>query len=99
MSVATDEKDPTKQNRAIQQLEQGRLNVTGTCTLTPSATTTVVTAKNCGAASQITLTAKTANAAAALATTYVSTVANGSFTLTHANSAQVDRIFGFHAIG
>src|SRR5258708_20662102 len=99
MSVSTDEKDQTKINRAIQQIEQGRLNVGNICTLTPSATTTVVKAGNCGANSQVQLTAKTANAAAALATTYISAVSNGSFTITHANNAQTDRTFGFACLG
>lgn len=99
MSVSTNEADQTKINRAIQQLEQGRLNVGGTCTLTALAASTVVKAANCGAGSQIQLTAKTANAAAALATTYVSAVANGSFTITHASNSQVDKTFWFHAIG
>jgi 2-keto-3-deoxy-6-phosphogluconate aldolase len=99
MTVSTNETDQTKINRAIQQLEQGRLNVGATCTLTPSATSTVVKAQNCGAGSQVQLTPKTANAAAALATTYVSVVANGSFTLTHASNAQTDRTFGFACLG
>jgi hypothetical protein len=38
-------------------------------------------------------------AAAALASTYVSAVANGSFTIAHANNAQTDRIFGFAFLG
>jgi hypothetical protein len=99
MTVSTNETDPTKINRAIQQLEQGRLNVTGTCTLAAGATTTVVKAPNCGAGSQVLLMAKTADAAAALATTYISAVANGSFAITHANNAQTDRIFGFACLG
>lgn len=99
MTVSTNEQDLTKINRAIQQLEQGRLNVTGICTLTALAGSTVVKADNCGANSQVQLTAKTAHAAAALATTYVSAVANGSFTLTHDSNNQTDRTFGYHAIG
>lgn len=99
MSVSTNETDQTKINRAIQQIEQGRLNVTGTCLLTPSATTTVVKAANCGAGSKVQLTATSANAAAATASTFISAVANGSFTITHANNAQTDRTFGFACLG
>jgi hypothetical protein len=99
MTVSTNETDPTKINRAIQQLEQGRLNVTGTCTLAAGATSTVVKAGNCGAASQVLLTARTTNAAAALATSCVSSVKNGSFTISHASNAQTDRIFGFACLG
>jgi hypothetical protein len=99
MTVSTNETDLTKINRAIQQLEQGRLNVAGSCTLTPGATTTTVKAPNCGAGSQVLLTAKTANAAAALATSYLSAVANGSFTISHASNAQTDRSFGYACLG
>jgi hypothetical protein len=99
MSISTNETDQGKINRAVQQLEQGRLNVTGVCTLAAGATTTIVKAPNCGAASQVQLTAKTVNAATALASTYISAVANGSFAITHANNAQTDRIFGFVCLG
>jgi hypothetical protein len=99
MSLSSNETDRIKINRAIQQLEQGRLNVAGTCTLLAGVTATVVKAQNCGAAGQVLLTAKTANAAAALATAFVSAVANGSFTVTHANNAQTDRTFGFCCLG
>lgn len=99
MTISTDEKDQRKINTAIQQLEQGRLNVGATCTLRASQTTTTVAAPNCGAGSQVQLTPKTANAAAALATTYVSAVGNGTFTITHASNAQTDRTFGYACIG
>ena len=99
MTVSTNEADQTKINRAIQQLEQGRVNVGGTFTLRTGNTTTTVTAPNCGARSQVFLSAKTANAAAALATCYVSAVGNGAFTVTHPNNAQADRTFGFACLG
>lgn len=99
MTIQTTEKDQAKINRQINQLEQGRLNVGGTCTLAASATTTTVTAPNCGAGSQVQLTPKTANAATAMATTYVSAVGNGSFTLTHASNTQTDRTFGYACFG
>jgi hypothetical protein len=99
MSISTNETDPTKINRAIQQLEQGRLNVTGVCTLAAGATTTIVKAANCGAGSRVLLTAKTANAAVALSGTFISAVAAGSFTITHTNNAQTDRTFGFACLG
>lgn len=99
MTVSTNEQDLTKINRAIQQLEQGRLNTGGSCTLTALAASTVVKAQNCGAGSRVQLTARTANAAAAIATTYVSAVANGSFTITHASNSQTDKTFFFDCIG
>ena len=79
--------------RGIRDLFEGRRNTTGTVTLTANASSTVVAHGNFGVASTPILTQATANAAAALATTYVSVRANGSFTLTHANNAQTDRIF------
>lgn len=94
-----EEKDPAKIVGAIQELTKGRSNATGTVTLTANAASTVVTAINCGSDSYPFLAPMTANAAAALATTYVSAVSNGSFTLTHANNAQVDKTFGFVCLG
>jgi hypothetical protein len=99
MTVSTNETDQAKINRAIQQLEQGRLNVTGVCTLAAGAATTTVKAPNCGAASQVLLSARTANAAAALTTAYIAVIANGSFTISHASNAQTDRTFGFACLG
>jgi hypothetical protein len=89
------EKDLVAFARAIQQLAAGRSNAFGTVTLTPGATSTTVSSKNCAAGTVPILTATTANAAAALATTYVpaATVSNGSFVIQHANNAQADRTF------
>lgn len=89
----------TRAIQAIRELFEGRSNAVGTVTLTASATTTTVTSETCGDESVILLSPKTANAAAALATTYVSSVGNGTFTLTHANNSQTDRSFGYAAIG
>lgn len=101
MTVATNERDLTKINIAIQQLEQGRMNATGDCTLDASATTTVVAAPNCGAGSRVFLTPTTAHAAAEAANGifHVSAVDNGSFTITHANNGQTDRTFHFVCLG
>jgi hypothetical protein len=95
------ETDPFRFAQAISELFQGRSNAVGTCTLAAGATTTVVAADNCGDESQVFLFPKTANAAAALATTYIlaANIRNGGFTITHANNAQTDRIFGYVAIG
>ena len=80
---------------ALQQLAAGRSNAVGTVTLATGAATTVVTDKNCAAGSTPLLTPVTANAATEIGngTLYVSVVANGSFTLTHANSATTARTF------
>lgn len=84
--------------QSIRDLFQGRSNATGVFTLAVApATTTVVTAINCGEESKIKITPQTANAAAALATTYIQAVdvIRGQFTVTHASSAQTDRTFSY----
>lgn len=99
--VQTNEKDLTKYAFALQQLAAGRSNAVGEFTLDDGATSTVVSAQNCGEDSVVLLMPKTANAAAEIGagTLYIGTVANGSFTVTHANNAQIDRTFGFAAFG
>jgi hypothetical protein len=86
---------------AIQQLSAGRSNAVGTVTLATGAATTVVTDKNCAAGSTPLLTPTTANAAAEVGngTMYVSAVVNGSFTITHANSATTARMFLYAILG
>lgn len=95
------EKNPVLALQAIRDLFQGRSNAVGSVTLTANQATTVVTATNCGASSQPFLMPRTANAAAEVGggTIYVSAVANGSFTITHANNAQTDRTYGFVCLG
>jgi hypothetical protein len=97
--IDRNEKDLSRIIFWANQLGQGRSNATGTVTLTANAASTTVTAINCAEGSQVFLSPKTANAAAALATTYVSSVLNGSFVLTHANNAQADKTFGWVALG
>ncbi len=89
---------------AIQQLAAGRSNAVGTVTLATGAATTVVTPNAAGlvaAGSTPILTPTTANAAAEVGngTMYVSAVANGSFTITHANSATTGRTFLYAILG
>lgn len=101
MTIATNERDQNKINIAIQQLEQGRSNAVVTATLEANSSTTVVSAPNCGQNSQPLPVARTLHAAEELGngTMFVSAVANGSFTITHANNAQTDRTFGFVCLG
>jgi hypothetical protein len=99
--LARDEKDPRRVNTAINELAKGRSNAVGTVTLAPGAASTTVPAKNCGAGSVVLLSPLTAHAAAEIGngTIFVSAVANGAFTLAHANNAQNDRTFGFVCLG
>jgi 3-deoxy-D-arabino-heptulosonate 7-phosphate (DAHP) synthase len=93
------EQDQVKQNQAIRDLFAGRSNAVGTVTLTAGAASTAVTAINCGAASRVFLFPKTANAAAIVAATYVSSVGQGTFTITHTNNANADKTFFWVALG
>ena len=95
--LATDEKNPRKLVTAINQLAQGRSNAAGACTLAANAASTSVSAQNCGAGSVVLLSPRSAHAAAEIAagTCYISAVANGAFTIAHANNAQTDRTFGY----
>jgi hypothetical protein len=86
---------------AVQQLAAGRSNAAGMVTLATGTATTVVTDKNCAAGSTPLLTPATANAATEVGngTMYVSAVTNGSFTITHANSAAIGRTFLYAIVG
>lgn len=100
MTVSTNERDLAKFAVAIQQLEQGRSNAAGTCTLAAGVASTTVKAPNCAATSKVLLFPRSATAAAELGngTLYVSAVGNGAFTLTHA-SGPPDRSFAFVCLG
>jgi hypothetical protein len=91
----TTETDLKKIILALQQLAAGRSNATGTVTLATGASTTVVSDSNCAAGTVPLLTPASTNAAAELGngTIYISAVTNGSFTITHANSATTGRTF------
>ena len=85
--------------QAIIQLVNGRQNSVGDVTLTPNAGSTVVSFENCSTGCRVFLEPRTAHAAAALATTFISAIGQKSFTITHANDAQIDKTFSFLAIG
>lgn len=86
---------------AIQQLAAGRSNAIGSVTLATGASTTTVTTTNCAAGSVPILVPASANAATEVGngTMYVSAVANGGFTITHANSATTGRVFLWAVVG
>jgi hypothetical protein len=82
-------------------LASGRSNAVGTVTLAVSSATTTVTDANCSAGTTPIFTPTTAAAATEIGngTMYVSAVKNGSFTITHANSATTGRTFLYALIG
>lgn len=86
---------------AIQQLAAGRSNAVGSVTLATGASSTTVTTTNCAAGSVPILVPASANAAAEVGngTMYVSAVANGAFTIAHANSATAGRMFLWAVVG
>ncbi len=96
-------KDPTewsaKLARAINNILKGKTNNVGEVTLTANAASTVVTDPRVGYYSVVTLSPTTANAAGAIATTYIATYGDGTFTITHANNAQVDKVFKYTVVG
>ncbi|WP_217589735.1 hypothetical protein [Burkholderia sp. GbtcB21] len=80
-------------------LLQGKTNNVIQVTLAAGATTTTVTDKRIGAYTGLFFSPLTANAAGALSGLYVSAQVNGSATLTHANTASVDRTFNVLIVG
>lgn len=82
-------------------LFQGKTNNTGTFTVTQSVATTTVTDPRCGAESVIVYTPTSANASAEVGngTIYISSKSDGSFVVTHANSATAGRTFDYIIVG
>lgn len=99
--VPLNEKDLRLFALAIQQLASGRSNAVGTFTCTQNQATTTVTDANCASGSTILYTPTTANASAEVGagTIYIGTVSNGSFVVTHANSATASRTFKYAVHG
>lgn len=85
--------------RTVNGLLNGRQNNTGSFTLTASATSTVVSDLRVGIDSVILFSPKTANAAAEYGTIYISAVTKEQFTVTHANTADVDKTFDYVVVG
>lgn len=79
----------------------GKINATGSVTLTASAASTAVTEDRAGDDSVILFMPTTANAASEQAAggMYVSSRGKQTFTITHANNTQSDRTFEYVVIG
>ena len=96
--------DPRTVATAVNQAIKGKLNSTGTVTLTHDVGSTTVNNVLVGASSVILLMPQTAHAAAELGngTAYIAPadiVEGASFKITHANNAQTDRVFGYAILG
>lgn len=103
VGVPSYQPDQERHRRDISQwaqwVNQGHLSNTGTVTLTASATTTTVTDDRVSVNTCPVLMPATSTAAATIATVWVSTVTTGSFTITHANTAAVDKTFRYALLG
>jgi hypothetical protein len=98
--VLTDSVEHRRQlARLGNNLLQGKLNSVIQVTLTANSGTTTVIDKRIGANTGLFFSPLTADAAAALSGLYISTQANGTATLTHANTATTDRTFNVLLIG
>ncbi len=91
--------EPRQIAEVVNRTIDGKLNSTGSVTLTASATSTVVAEARSGPDSVVLFMPTTANAAAELATMFVSSRGKQTFTITHANNAQTDRTFKYVVIG
>lgn len=77
------------------ELLKGRANNVGEVTLDANVTTTTLSDIRIKQTMTAVLIPRTANAAAAMTNVYISAVADGSITLTHANTATTDRTFDY----
>jgi len=77
----------------------GKLNSTGSITLTASATTTVLADRRLGIDTVMSLMPKTANASAGITSLQVTSQGKQTATLTHANNRQTDRTYKYIILG
>lgn len=97
-----DEKEHRRQiSMWMREVHQGKLANTGVVTLTANVASTVVTDNRVGANTFVGLMPQTANASAEIGagTIYIATQGKQTFTITHANNAQVDRTFRYCLLG
>lgn len=97
-----DEEDHrSRMSDAINQILKGKLNNTGTVTLTANVASTVISDPRIGTDSFIGFMPTTANASAEIGagTIYISSRGNQTATITHANNAQTDRTFIYQITG
>jgi hypothetical protein len=103
LAHSANEKDPLRQSSTLKQILEGRSNAVGMTTLTHdgSATTTTVTAPNCGPNSIVFLAPLTDWAAASYPTTYVqkADISAGQFIITHQPTSNATETFGWICLG
>lgn len=79
----------------VNAIHSGKTRNTGSVTLNASTTTTVVNDPNFESSQVVVLTPTSSTAAAEEGTIYVSSKGNETFTLTHSNTADVDKTFDY----
>lgn len=84
---------------AVNALIAGKLDVVGSFTLAANVTSTTVSDNKFESNMAVVWVPTTANAAGAVGGLYLSARAQGSFTLTHANTASTDRTFLYVRLG
>lgn len=103
LSINPGETNITRVVAAVRQLIEGRSNAVGLITLTHDgvATSTTVTAVNCGPNSVVLMFPTTANAAAVVTGTYVKAadISARQFIVTHAATSQTDQTFMWVCLG
>lgn len=103
VSIPTFQPDEIRHRRDIAQwsqwVNQGHLQDVGNVTLTPSTVSSVVVDSRISINSFVGFMPMTANALSAAPTLFVSTIATGSFTITHGNSASIDKTFRYALLG
>jgi len=93
----SDPRNPAQVMTTVNQLVR-QFDNTGTVTLANSATSTVVLNPKLNGLSKVVLEPRTLAAAGAVATTYVSSISDGQFVITHA-SATTTRTFDYVIYG
>lgn len=103
VSVPVFQPDEERHRRKIAdwslQANQGHLQCVGNVTLAASTVSTTVADSRIGINSFVGLMPMTANALSAGPTVWVSTIGTGTFSLTHGNSASVDKTFRYCLLG
>jgi hypothetical protein len=89
----------SKLARAINRINSGKFNATGSITLQPSQTTTTLTDSRIFATSFIDFMPTTAHAATAKPSIFVTNLVKGAATINHASSTNTDQAFTYLVIG
>lgn len=103
IAVPTFQQDEQRHRQAISrwslEINQGHIQCVGNVTLAVAAASTVVIDQRVGINSYIGLMPMTANALSAAPTCFVSTIGDGTFTITHGSSAAADKQFRYAVLG